>query len=306
MTAQKRLAIIYTLISIAIWGVAAVVAKATLNEVPPLLFLWYRFGISSIIAIPTFPLILKLLRNKEQSSLALSYSVLSTPIALGLLFLGLDIASVITLSVIQATAPIAIAVAGSFFFREHLSKHAKLGIGIAAVGSILTVFAPSLASNGGTIVGNILLVGYLLTDVGALVILKKALKKRVSPVLLTHLAYVVGFIALTPLIFLKYSHTELFTVVTSLPVSAHLGVLYMAIFSGTIAFTLRAKGQKTLTIYEAGALGYLIPVISTVLAVAVLKEEITILYTIGSVIIIIGVVITEIHRRRGKLKKTSH
>ncbi|MDP3994763.1 MAG: EamA family transporter, partial [bacterium] len=78
----------------------------------------------------------------------------------------------------------------------------------------------------------------------------------------------------------------------------HLGVLFMALISGNLAYSLWIKGQKTIEIGEAALFNYLYPVFAIPLAILWLKETVTIPFVIGAIIIVIGVFIAEIKKRR--------
>ena len=72
----------------------------------------------------------------------------------------------------------------------------------------------------------------------------------------------------------------------------------MALLSGSLAYYLSNKAQKSIEIGEASIFAYLYPIFSTPLAVIWLGEKITPMFTMGAVIIAIGVAIAEIKKRR--------
>ena len=95
---------------------------------------------------------------------------------------------------------------------------------------------------------------------------------------------------------------DIVTQIVSTPSNYHLGVLYMAIISGTLAFWLFNKAQKSIEIGEQSLFAYLYPIFSLPLAVLWLGEKISTIHIIGGVIIIIGVVIAEIKKKRYNTK----
>ncbi len=298
---QRRFTAYGELLSVVvIWGIASVVIKATLDGIAPIPFLTYRFFLSTVVALPFLGAIIKLFKKKpELVLLTLLYCVLSTPLALGILFIGLEETSVINLSLIQALQPLLMAYIGSHLFHDHLTKRAKIGVGIAICGVFLTLIEPLLfAYDGGTLKGNLLLTLYILADVGSLIVLKKLLKKNVSPTSLIHTSFIVGFIVFLGILLAQMPLTQFVYEMQILPFRFHIGVWYMALFSGTIAFILRAKSQKTLNVTESSVFGYLSPVISTLLAILFLNEHITASYLLGAALIAIGVFLAEYKRRR--------
>jgi drug/metabolite transporter (DMT)-like permease len=279
-----------------IWGVAAIVIKFTLNAIDPLPFLVYRFLISfavAVIALATTKYALP--KNPLQWIEVVAFSILSTTIALGFLFLGLEYTSVLSLSIIVLIAPLLIGVAGVIFLQETITKQEKIGTGIALAGSLFTIIEPVIAAGNdtGNLLGNVLLLLYLLSEVASVVLLKKLLKQNVSPIAITHISFIIGFITLTPIVLFLYGGAIVVNTITTLSVSSHAGVWYMAIVSGTLAYALRAKAQKNIEIGEAALFSYLTSVFSAPLAVIYLGETITMPFVIGAIVIAIGVFIAE-------------
>ncbi len=298
MHAARLKAYAEILITMFIWGAATIVIKATLSGIEPIPFLIYRFSISSLFAIPFLPRITRLFRKPQKTVLLiLLYALLTGPIGLGILFVGLNKTSVVNLSLVSAIEPLLLVMLGSKLFHDHLSKKAKLGILVALIGATLTLIEPLFSAVGiGSISGNVLISTYILSDMTSVIILKKLLKKNVDPIALTSLSFMVGFIALLPIVLYSTSPLIFIRSLAILPLQYHFGVLYMALFSGSIAYVLRARAQKTLSISEVSIFGYLSPFISTILALLFLNERITFLYFLGGLLIIFGVIIVELKR----------
>ncbi len=283
-----------------IWGLASVVIKATLDGIEPVSFLVYRFGISSLLALFSYKKIFALRKKPlETKGMVLLYSLISTPVALGLLFVGMTQSSVLTLAVFTAMGPIILSVAGHIFFHEHLTHTQKIGAAIAFVGSLVSIAPEFFHHEGvGTLFGSILIFLYILVDAASVLVLKKLLRAGIDGTTLTHLSFISGFVCLLP--FLLLTNKGFFTSLPTLPASIHLGVFYMAVLSGTVAFALRAKAQKTIGLSEAGFMGYLVPILSTLFAVLFLSEAITKEFAIGAIIITVGVFLIEYHKPHKK------
>jgi len=285
----------YLFAATAIWGVATVVIKFTLSGMDPLPFLSYRFLISGFIALFYLPKIIGLFKKHNDSTIEIFlYSLLSTTIALGLLFLGLDKTTVLNLVLITLAAPLITQYAGVVFLKEHLTKREKIGTLIALCGTLFTVLEPIVQNSHGfgELTGNILILLYLSSDIASVILLKGLLKKKIDVEALTHASFLIGFLSILP-ITIFFMGTNIISTISSLPPALHLGVIYMAVFSGTIAYYFRNKGQKTIEVGEAGLFSYLTQLISTPLAVLFLHEKITFIFVVGAVIIVIGVFIAE-------------
>lgn len=285
----------YLLGAIAIWGSASPIIKFSLQGIDPLPFLAYRFTISGILGLIII-LVLKPKLPKKLREWALLgfYGLLATTIALGFLFLGLDRTTVLELGIIGAISPLVVVLGGGLLLRERITKREKKGIFLALAGVTITILAPVLLGQDGfKLSGNLLLLLYLLSDAGSILLAKKMMRQKFEPVLMTNFAFIVGAVTLVPAAIYHLGAGELYLSITTLPLTYHAGVWYMAIASGTIAYYLFIRGERTIEAGEAGLFFYLQPIFTIPLAVLWLKETVSVPYVIGAGVIAIGVYIAE-------------
>lgn len=294
MTRYRIRAYGFFLLTTFLWGAASPVIKYTLAGIEPLPFLTYRFFLASIPALIYLLFFAKRMPKLKLLLPIVVYSILSTTIALGFLFVGLSQTSVLNLSLIVLSGPLLLTLAGYYFFKDRITSREKLGTAIAFFGSFLTIFGPVIQNGGlGPVTGNLFVVLYLIADVSSIVILKKLLKKKVEPLFLSNFSFLVGFLTLLPFSLLSYSWDGLLSSISNLSLNYHLGVFYMAFLSGTLAYFLRAKAQRSIEISEASVFGYLVSVFAAPIAVLWLKENITASFMVGAAIITLGVFIAE-------------
>ena len=72
----------------------------------------------------------------------------------------------------------------------------------------------------------------------------------------------------------------------------------MAVLSGTLAYFLWHRAQKSIEISEVGLFAYLYPIFGVPLSVIWLKESISPTFIIGCIVIALGVVLAEWKKRR--------
>ena len=286
------------LVVAAIWGIATPVIKYTLEGFSPLVFLTYRFGISTIVAFIIFAINgVHLPKDKKTLFLLFFYGFLNSVVSLGLLFFGMENTTVLESSLITLASPLIISTAGVYFLHEHVTRREKIGMGIAIIGTVLTIIEP-LINNGHSFLklsGNLLILGYVLVTVVTTILAKNLLRKGADAMAMTNFSFIIGFISFLPFVLLSnFSLAKILEV----HYTYHLGVFFMAILSGTLAFYLANKAQKTIEVGEQSLFAYLYPVFSLPLAVLWLGEKITPVYVLGGIIIAIGVVIAEIKKRR--------
>lgn len=285
-----------------IWGAATPVIKFTLQGIDPIPFLTYRFLISAVIGI----IIISLLYKKQSTLIKQSwkkifaYGLLASTFALGLLFLGLDKTTVLDTILIAAISPLVIAYFGVHFLKEKITKQEKIGLGIALFGTLITILEPLFDGGGKEFIqlsGNLLVFGYLISDASSSVIAKKLDSNGLNPFVLVSFSFIIGFISILPVALYLQPSSEIIHSITAMELKYHLGVWYMAVLSGTLAYTLFVIGINNIEVSEAGVFAYLNPIFAAPLAVVWLGEEITYPFIFGAVIIAIGVFIAETRKQ---------
>jgi len=289
-----------------IWGAASPVIKYTLEGIDPLPFIAYRLGISAVFSV--FFFLRKLKKGKQFRQFranfpaVLLYGFLAVPVALGILFFGLDNTTVLDLTLIGIVGPLLVTLGGTVFFKDTITKREKTGISIVLLGVIFNSLYPLFRSEELRLTGNLLLILYLLADCASILIAKKMVQKKVKSANLTNMAFIIGAATLIPLAMFFYGTGNFINIIINLPFKYHAGVWYMALISGTLAYYLYVRGQRTIEVSEAILFNYLQPVFTIPLAVFWLGENISVPFIIGAVIITTGLVIAEWKGKRYNTK----
>lgn len=295
MNRRRFTAYAFMLIVSVIWGVAGPVIKFSLDSFPPLVFLSYRFAISTVIALlylavakPHMPK-----SGKDQWTI-IFYSLCSVTFGLGFLFYGFDKTTSLAGSVLTSTGPLAVIIAGAIFLKEHVTSRERLGVGIAFLGTLVTIVYPLLNGLGvGAMEGNLLILASIVLDTIASILIKVIVRGKISPQFLAHVSFIIGFVTIAPVALYLYRTQDIVALISQAPLSAHLGVWFMAIFSGTIAYTLRNIAVKSIEVSETAVFTYLYPLWAAPLALWWLGETITTPFLVGAGIIAMGVIVAE-------------
>ncbi len=303
MTKYRLRAYLYLTVVAAIWGIAGPIIKFTLGEFPPLIFLTYRFFLTSLILAPII-LIKKSKFPKKASDIFILFliALLGSTINLGFLFYGLSLTTVLDQTLISTIAPLGVLLAGAIFLNEQVTKREKLGTTIAFLGTLTVVIQPLFENkifSYQNILGNLFIVVANLAWVAYVILSKYGLKHKLDPLLITSTSFFVGFITLLPLAILESGSIRLLLEIISKPkISSHAGVFYMAWVSGALAYFLFQRGQKTIEASEAILFSYLQPLFAAPLAIIWLREKVTPIFLTGAILISIGVVIAEYKKKR--------
>ncbi|MBI2404764.1 DMT family transporter, partial [Candidatus Gottesmanbacteria bacterium] len=247
----------------------------------------------------------KLPTKSREIAATFFYGFFSVPVALGLLFYGFDKTTSLTGTLLSALSPVAIVIVGWLLLKERVTKLEKIGITIAFFGTILTVVTPLFNGHPeqiiGKLEGNGLIIISIIIDALSILLLKIAVRSRISPAALTHISFLLGFLAIIPIALLVHPWEMIVTTIARAPLAAHAGVWYMAILSGSIAYMLRNWGIKTIEIGEAAIFAYLYPIWAAPFSIFWLKERPTETFFIGAAVIAVGVFVAE-YKKRKKLR----
>jgi len=296
---RRTRAYLFILAATAIWGVAVVVIKFTLGGISPIDFLVYRFTISGLLSglflIASHKHIRKPAWTVPRAAL---HGILAFPIALTALFIGLDSSTALELSLISTLGPLMVLIGGALFFKEHVTKHEKLGAAVAFSGTLITVLSPILYGSEGRLTGNLLIFAFLFLDTSQVLVAKRLLRSKVHPFVLANIGLLASGLLYLGAYSALFGFGTFLDVLVALEPQYHFGVWYMAIFAGVLANIFFLRGARTIEIGEVGLFAYLGPLFSVPLAVLWLGEQVTLPFVLGAAIITAGVFIAEKRRSR--------
>lgn len=304
---HRLTAYVLLLIVSIIWGVAGPVIKYTVYFFPPMILLTYRFFLSTLVAL----FVWTVAPPRHSSQLRRHFlpiflhSVFNIPIGLGLLFFGFEKTSSLVGSVLSASGPVVTALLGLLFLHERITRRERVGTLVALLGTLFITVNPwqptAVTDSNSSVLGNLLILASLVAGSLGAIFTKVSTREKISPFLLTNISFLIGLVTIAPVALLMYPPMEIVSSIINAPWQAHAGVWYLAFLSGTLAYTLQARGIKTVEVSEASLFAYLMPLWSAPLAILWLGETITLPFVIGAAVIATGVVIAE-HKRRQKRK----
>jgi drug/metabolite transporter (DMT)-like permease len=304
-----------------IWGAASPIIKYTLGFIPPFTFLFLRLLIACILMLPY--VIVKLTEEKINKKDYFNFFLLGlfAQSSLAITFVALEYTSALDATVISVITGALIIYAGHYFYKEKVNKLINIGLVLTLVGTLIVVVEPLLTGVSNhipvyeRIIGNVLAFIYNLTWVVYVIwskmcsskekpkLLKKTLSfihikpmtKTYSPTLTVAITFYVGLLTLIPLALLENfgsPGTTNFTILT-IDFRGILGLLYMAIFSSIVAFSLNQWALENGRVSDSAIFGYLGPVFAFPIAFLLLGEVPTFFLILGIIVIASGVIIAE-------------
>jgi drug/metabolite transporter (DMT)-like permease len=290
---------IFMLVNVAFWGAALPISKYAVDNTSPFLFLLYRFSLASLLSIP----IIFYYWPKIRARFAVIRTIfilelLGTTIALGSLYLGLQLTSALEASLLVTTLPVFITLGGLLFFQEKILRWEWLGLFIALAGSILLVIEPLLSGfsdqTESSLLGNALILMSNITTAAYFLFAKKHYAK-LPKFFVTSISFWVGAVSFLLFAGLHIGFADLGTAIfqdLNSPLVLWPSV-YMAVFGSIIGLTVYILGQNLIEASEASLYSYLQPLIYIPLAYFMHGDQLHPAMGVAIILVIIGVFVGE-------------
>jgi drug/metabolite transporter (DMT)-like permease len=268
-----------------IWGLNAVVVKATFAQIPPNVFMAVRFAIAgALLLIVAFAVERSLVVRRRDLLLLVVTGMVGTGFYQPLFLQGLSLTSASNTVLIIAISPVFVALINRILGREKLAPRAWAGIGLALAGVLLIVEGGSgLHFNPEELRGDALVL--LSTFLWALyAVLSAPLMRVYTPLRVTALTTAIGAL---PLILLGAPAVRAMDW-TQVDARGWAGLLYSAIFAIVVAYVIWNMGVQRIGGARTALYNNLIPVVGALAAAVLLGEPLTLLKVAGAAIIFTG------------------
>ena len=274
------------------WAGNFVVGKiAFIENVPPFSLTFFRWLLVWLILIPfTYKEFFKLRRViLDNFLLLLLLGLTSVGLFNSFIYNALNFTQVINASLFNAVIPVAIILFGLLFKLEKTNKYQILGLIISILGilSIITKLDLDILLTLSFNKGDILMIGAVITWGIYSAFLKKR-KFEVSLLTLVHILCTFGLVTLIPQFLFEFSQGK------TIIINDHLiySLIYLAIFPSIGSYYCWAGAVSIIGANRAGIFLSLIPLFSTILAMIFFNEKFLFFHFIGSVLIILGLLLS--------------
>jgi len=289
MNTNKALPYILLIIATMIWGGNFVIGRAISDQVPPLTLAFLRWVVAVAIFLPFAWR--EMVANKqiiiEHWKALLLMSLTGIAAFNTLVYVGLHHTTSINASLLNTLTPLIIIVLSYFILKEALVYNQLIGLILSITGVFLILSQGSLNTlltlsfNIGDL---IIFVAVILWGVYSIVIKYNSGKIP----LYTSLAVtmIVGMLILLP-----FSLWELFIADQNIvwSVSSVAAIIYVGVFASIVAFLSWNKAVSLIGPGKAGIFLSLIPIFTTVFAIAFIGETLTWYQITGGVLAITGI-----------------
>ncbi len=305
MQTEKTIPLVKATIAAVAWGASFIATKFALRDVSPVTVVWLRFGMGTLVigAVVAARRQLVLPSWREGAYFAL-LGFLGIAYHQWLQATGLQTAQASITAWIVATTPIFMALLGWVVLRERLNSVQIGGIFLATFGVLLVVSGGNWRALGMDQVGM----------PGNLYILASAPNWAIFSVLSRHglrqhpaarmMLYVMlfGWLIISLPFFSSggwaFDSASGLAEIGMLTRDGWLGVLFLGIVCSGLAYVFWYDGLQVLPVSEVGALLYIEPLVTMVIAAMLLGESVVLASILGGGAILLGVYLVE---RAGKI-----
>ncbi|MBI5218931.1 MAG: DMT family transporter [Bacteroidia bacterium] len=277
-------------LSMIFWSFSFVWSKIALQTYQPITIIFIRLILSSAMLVIVLTSVKQLQKLQREDIKHFLLLVLFQPLLyfLGESF-GLQRVSPTTASVIISTIPLFSPIAAFYFLKEKITVMNLLGI-ILSMAGIYFVISVSGLSISASPVGIGLLFIAVFSAVFYSIVLKKISSKYNAVSIITYqnifgIAYFLPlFLAFDAKGFVQADHN----------LKAISSIIFLAIFASSLAYIFYTYSVKKLGVVKSIIFVNIIPIFTVIFSFFVIGEEITLQKTAGIIIVIAGVMISQL------------
>jgi drug/metabolite transporter (DMT)-like permease len=212
----------------------------------------------------------------------------------GFFLTGLKYTTPINAAVLMVTTPIFVLIISILLKVEQFTVAKLTGVALGATGTLMMIFNRGEVSFAGTLKGDIFIL-INASSYALYLVLVKPLMKKYNPITVIKWIFLFGLIPIFPLGIEDALHVDWHSFGTSIWVA----FFYVLIMTTFFTYLLNATALKTVKPSTVGIYIYLQPVLATLIALSLGKDELTMVKVLSGMIIILGVYLVSFNRKSG-------
>ena len=286
---NRNLALLAVLLAALLGGGLPTMSKIGLREIPPLSFIFIRFGLSLLFL---FPLFLKEKPRLTKATLPVILVSLLATLNIVLFTFGIRNTTATTAQMLYVAVPIIAVLFSRLLIKEKITLKKMGGITLGLVGTLSIVLLPILGLTdaiGGSLGGNLMILAGV-TSFAIYSVFSKKLQERYSPQFLT-----LSFSLTTAAVSLAIAITETASYSrwwAGISLGAWLAVAYVGVIGTAAYYLLYQYAIKQGTPVTASMTFYLQPAATFVWSAILLGERVTVGFALGAILALSGAWLT--------------
>ena len=213
-------------------------------------------------------------------------------------FYGLNLTTPINAAIIMTCNPILVLIISAFIIGERITPQKLGGISLGLAGAAgLILNNNHLSINSENFIGDLFIFLNACSYAIYLVIVKP-LMNSYQPLTVIKWVFLFGYLIVIPFGFNEFTDISW----NSFDISIWFAFLFVVIFTTFLAYLLNINGLKSLNPSVVSSYIYSQPLIASIIALALQKDELTLVKVISSILIFLGVYLVSF-QKKSKLKK---
>ncbi len=279
---------IYGLTAAAIWGGMYVVSDIVLAIIPPFTLLTLRLVIGGVI----LALLARLNPNTvypDRRGLVtlLGVGIVGFGISVAAQFVGTDKSTAVNGTLITSASPAFILIFAAILLREKLTLMRIAAVVLATIGVIVIIDPANINFSSDTFFGDMALAVAALTW-GLYSVLVRQVSGQFDTLVISLFAFLGGMLITVPAAALELANRP----IGEITPAVLLGVAYLGVISTAVAMWMWNRAFALVDASIASLFFFAQPLVGVLLSVIVLNQTITQTLAIGSVLIVIGVLLS--------------
>ena len=265
------------------------VAKVVVVEVDPFTLTLVR----SLIAAGGMLLILwmaggKLVIERKDLPLVLFLAFLAVPVNQFLFLVGIGYTTASNAALLYATTPILVVLFSRWLLNERLTRRKTAGVVLGFVGVTIVIFERGIDASIDNLAGNLIIYCAVIAW-GLYTVLGKRLISTYGPIRSTSLTLIVGTILFIPIGIWSAAQFPY----ERLGLDSWGQILYLGVITSVVAYLLWYYALSRAEAGKVAVFTNLQPLLTTVLAVLLLNQDVTVAFLVGGTVAIGGVVLAQ-------------
>ena len=269
-----------------IWGGMYVVSKVVLAVISPLELVWLRYIVALVSLVIMSAVTHQSWRiQRKHLPMIFAIGVIGYVISIWTQFVGTKLSSAQMGAMITSATPAFMVIFAGLILKEKITFREGLSTFLATTGVLCIVGTSDLGKAyqlGGLVLGIAALSWALMS------VLIKRISSDYSQLVVTTYAIFIAIVIITPFVLSQIDRDQIHTL---LQPAIFSGVLYLGVISTAVAFFLWNKGLQMVDAARGGLYFFFQPIAGTVLGWLFLGEQVGILFWIGSILILSGVLL---------------
>ncbi len=278
---------IYGLTAAAIWGGMYVVSDVVLKIIPPFTLLTSRLILGAII-LAAIVWRTRLPRPRRADILrALGVGLVGFGVSVGAQFVGTDKSNALNGTLVTSASPAFILIFAALILREKLTLQRIAAVALATIGVVIIVDPSKADFSSDMFAGNVVLALAAVTW-GLYSVLVRRISARMDTLVITLWGFLGGLFLTLPAALIELQNRP----IGPINPETILGVLYLGVISTAAAMWLWNRAFALVDASVASLFFFAQPLVGALLSVILLGQEMTPPLWIGSLLIILGVLLS--------------